>query len=338
MAKAPSNPLPQSPAQRGADWLVGLMQPDGSLRGATSINDYYKAVTGLAVAGRPREAERMLNYLGRRFLTEEGDLDGAGCPWFDQFRIYPHAWVLMAAVIQARFDLVRKLVHFLQRFQDPKTGGFFGSTDAYQRQSEQEFMTTGVVALALLWAGHTEAALRTGTWMRRLLDAQEDVTQGLAFVWNRQTAELVTEFPAEKAVEYRINARQTAQWYFQFGIAAALAASLAGATGDGSWLDLGHAYLRASKHCREDVYLQGTSGKIGWGAAWMYRLTGDPADRAIAEAVYNNLSAAQHADGWWNGSNIYSKDWSSKPAPGIDVTGEFIALLGWIENALSEGK
>lgn len=69
----------KSVAQRAANWLIGLMQPDGSLRGATSINEYYKAVTGLAVYGYPKESERMLNYIAQRFLADDGDLDGTGC-------------------------------------------------------------------------------------------------------------------------------------------------------------------------------------------------------------------------------------------------------------------
>lgn len=202
----------------------------------------------------------------------------------------------MAAVSQARFDLVRKLASFLERYQDRDTGGFFATQEAFQRKTEQEFMTTGVVAIALLWAGRTERALQTGVWMKRLLDAQQDLRSGLYFVWNRQSG-LVTDFTAEKATEYQINAEKTGQWYFQYGIAAALTASLYGATGDRSWLELGHAYLQASRHCREDVYQQGTSGKIGWGASWLYRMTHDPADRAIAETVYQNLSAAQHVEG-----------------------------------------
>src|SRR5436305_54633 len=105
-----------SAAQRAAGWLVELMLPDGSLRGAKSINEYYKAVVGLALAGRQNESERMLNYVVGRFLRDDGDLDGANCVWFDQFRIYPHAWLLMAAVMRCRFDLVRLWADFLERF------------------------------------------------------------------------------------------------------------------------------------------------------------------------------------------------------------------------------
>jgi hypothetical protein len=331
---APLTERDRLPSRRAADWLAGLLQPDGSLRGATSINDYYKAVVGLAAAGRQDESERMLDYVAARFLRDDGDLDGTGCVWFDQFRIYPHAWLLMGAVVRARFDLVRRWADFLETFQDPENGGIYGAIADRNRRGEQELMSAGVVAIALLWSGRIEAAVRMGTWLRQLYETQPDLSRGFYFVWNRQSG-LVTEFPAEKSVEYLINAAEMGQWYFQFGIGAALSAGLFGATGDRSWLELGRAYLDATRHCREDVLRQGTSGKIGWGAAWMYRMTGDPADRALAAAVHANLRESQHAEGWWNVSNIYSRDWATKPSPQVDVTGEFAALLSWIEDALS---
>lgn len=321
-----------SPGRRAADWLVQLMQPDGSLRGAQSLNDYYKAVVGLAAAGRQNESERMLNYVVKRYLRDDGDLDGAGCVWFDQFRIYMHAWLLMAAVVRARFDLVRLWADFLERFQDPDNGGFYGTLEDQRQRGEQELMTTGVVAISLLWAGRTGRALRAGEWFRRLLDSQPDLKRGLYFVWDRQSG-LVTKFPETKAVEYHIDAGRMRQWYFQYGIGAALSAGLFGVTGDRAWLQLGRKFLDAAGHCQADVFRQGTSGKIGWGAAWMYRMTGDPADRAIAQAVHDNLRDAQHPDGWWSVDNIYSRDWSANPAAQIDVTGEFAALLSWMENA-----
>ncbi len=322
----------KSPAQRGADWLVSLTQPDGSLRGETNIGDYYKTVLALAAAGRQNESEKMLNYVVRRFLRDDGDLDGTGCEWFDQYRIYPHAWLLMAAVVRARFDIARRLAGFLEAFQDPDNGGFYGTRADRERRAEQELMTTSAAGIALLWAGRLDAALHAGQWVRRLYEAQPDVSRGLYVVWNRQSG-LVTEFPGGRAKEYLVDAAQTAQYYFQYGIAAALCAGLGGATGERAWLELGHKYLEATKHCQPDVYRQGTSGKIGWGATWMYRLTGDAADRTLAEAVYASLRETQHADGWWQGGDIYSK--ASMPKPDdIDATSEFTVFLSWMEDAL----
>ena len=291
-------------------------------------------MAGLALAGSQRESESLLNFVVRRFVRDDGDLDGSGCTWFDQFRIYPHAWLLMAAILRARFDLVHRWSEFLQGFQDPENGGFYGTLQQRELRGEQEFMTTGVAAIALLWAGRTEAAVRTGHWMRRLLESQPDIRRQLFFVWDRQQG-LVTSFPEDRATEYAVNCAATAQWYFQYGIGAALTAGLFGCTGDRSWLSLGRRFLDATKFCRDDVYRQAASGKIGWGAAWMYRVTRDSADRAIAEAVYTKLRTSQHSGGGWRADTIYSRDPGPHESGQMDLTSEFAALQSWMEDSLS---
>lgn len=329
----PSTGVPSSGSRAGG-WITRQIEPDGSLRGAVSINDYYKAVAGLAAAGRQLESERLLDFIVGRFLRPGGDLDGTGCVWFDRFRIYPHAWLLIGAVLRARFDLVATWSRFLLEFQEPESGGFFRSLEDRQHRGQQEAMTTGLAAIALLWAGQTGAALRAGHWFRRLWEAQPDVSRHLYFTWNCQGG-LVTSFPAEQATEYAVDCGKPSQWYFQYGIAAALSAGLFGATGDRSWLALGRSYLDATRSCQEDVYRRGASGKIGWGAAWMYRVTRDAADRKIAATVWDNLRAAQHPEGWWQLDSIYSREPARAGTGQIDLTAEFAALQSWMGDALA---
>ena len=317
--------LTHTATRRAGDWLVAQMNPDGSLRGATSINEYYKAIYSLAIAGWPAEADQMLQFIERRFLKPDGDLDGTGCPWFELFRIYAHPWVVMAAVVRARFDIAGRMLNFLEGWHHD--GGFYGKSE----RAEQELMTTGLVGLAMLWGGRIDAAKGVGGWFKRLWEAQPDVRTGLYFAWKPGDG-LITKFPEEKAKQYWVNAGALKQQYYHYGIAAALLSSLAGVTGDRAWLDLARKYLHASRHCNQDVLDRPQSGKIGWGAAWTWRLSQDPADRALAEQVYTNLSAKQHAEGWWSHENIYTDNAPTAPQPALDLTGEFLGHLSWIES------
>lgn len=325
---------PASPVQRAADWLVAQMNPDGSLGGATSINEYYKTVFALAVAGRNPEADRMLNYVVARFAKADGDLDGTGCEWFDQFRIYCHPWIAMAATVRARFDISERILRFLEGWHDEQTGGFYGTTEQRDKRREQEMMTTGIVAIAMLWAGRIEIARRTAIWMKNLWDAQPNRERGLYFVWDHERG-LLTDFPVAAATSYVVNANEVAQRYYQYGIPAAFLSSLAGATQDRAWLALAREYLHASRHCREDVYRRPQSGKLGWGAAWTYRLTRAAKDREIAEKVSDGLLATQTLEGWWPAQDVYGGKKPTTLRPGLDLTGEFIAHLSWIECALA---
>jgi hypothetical protein len=327
----------RSAARRGAEWLAGRQAPDGSLRDAASLAAYYKTPFALTVAGHNEAAERMLDFIAHRFLTKDGDLDGDGVEWFERYRIYPHAWLAIAASMRGRFDIACPLIATVIGFHDDETGGFSatGSPNRVDsRRGPQEVMSTSLAGLACLWLGRLDVARRTGGWLQRLYDAQPDLSAGLYHVWDRERG-LVTAFSAGDAKAYLVDATQPEQWYFQYGISAAFLSSLSAATGDRRWLQLAQAFLRASAHCRDDVYGRFASGKIGWGAAWTYRASGDEADRDLAERVGAQIVDLQNEDGSWSASSSYGSE-SRAVDPTMDLTAELTALLSCI--ALAAGR
>lgn len=323
-----TQPKARECAQRGAAWLRALLQDDGSFHGATALDCYYKAPCALAFSGFPDDAARVLNYVAGRYLLSGGDLDGTGVAWYDRFRIYPHAWLLWAAVELRHAEFAQALSEFLSSRQNSETGGFRADANG-----TEEIMTTSLTGLAILRAGRREAALAAGAWLRRVLEAQPDLTRGLLHVWRPGSG--LDE--GDGSVWFRVDASQPRQWYFQYGISAALLADLTRVTGDRTWLTLAAQYLRASEHCHTDRYSTPQSGKIGWGAAWTGALSGDAAHHALAATVVDGLAALQGADGSWNGEGVYD----AQPAPEtavarLDVTAEFVALLSMMDGGRFE--
>jgi hypothetical protein len=323
--------MTDSPAQRGAQWLLAQLQPDGSLRGAKNLGDYYKLPAALTITGHIAAAERALDYIQQRFLKADGDLDGSELEWFDTFCIYPAAWLAMGALMRGRFEMACPLLRMLASCHDSTTGAFFGTTQGRrERRGPQEMMSTCAVGLACLWGGREDIARRTGAWLRKMYDMQPDLKRGLYFVADSD-GRLLTNFPAAEATAHFVDATQLAQWYFQYGIAAAFLSSLSAATGERSWLDLARQYLKACQHCREDVFRQPQSGKIGWGAAWTWRLTHESAESQLVASVTDGLKALQHADGWWSALTAYDYQKAERVEVNFDVTSEFVALLGCME-------
>lgn len=315
-------------AASGADWLRAFVRPDGSLRGATALDCYYKVPRALDCSGHRADAARVLDFVARRFLSPTGDLDGAGVSWYERFRIYPHAWLLWGAVELDRPRMASALGAFLETRWNSESGGF--SADA---QGTEEIMTTSLAGLALLRFGRHHLAECAGRWLERVLEAQPDLRRGLIHVWRPG----VGLDEGDSTVWFRVDASQPRQWYFQYGIGAALLAALARETGDARWLALAQRYLHASAHCHEDRYRTPQSGKIGWGAAWTYALSRDPRDAALIATVVEGLTALQGGDGSWNGEGVYD----AQPAPEsavarLDVTAEFVALLSMMGAA--DGK
>jgi hypothetical protein len=305
-------------AATGAAWLRSRLNPDGSLRGANTLAAYYKVPCALQWNGHAAEATQVLRYVQRRFLTASGDLDGTGVAWIEQYRIYPHAWLCCAAAEAGETQLVSQLVRFLLSWRDESSGGFRARLDG-----SEEIMTTSMAALACLRAGLVDVAGGAVGWLRRIMDAQPDIRRGLYHVWHPD-AGLVR---GDGSVAYLVDVTQPRQWYFLYGISAAFLTEYSRTTGDAAALDLARAYLHASEYCFADRYATPQSGKLGWGAAWMYLRTKDRKEDAIVKAVVEGLLALQCGDGTWNAQGVYEANPGAEDDSRFDVTAEFVALL-----------
>ena len=70
------------------------------------------------------------------------------------------------------------------------------------------------------------------------------------------------------------------------------------------------------------MYETAQVGKVGWGAALIYGVTGEGRYLELAERVGRALLAQQTAEGAWDNTGGYSTD-----AVRTEVTCEFIVLL-----------
>ncbi|MBL8173825.1 MAG: hypothetical protein JNK48_04100 [Bryobacterales bacterium] len=305
-------------AARGARWLLELLQSDGSLLPAQALDAYYKVPCALLFSGHRRDAARVMDYVAATFLCGRGDLDGTGVGWYDRFRTYPHSWLAWGAAELGHRDTAQALTAFLLSRRNAESGGFLADAEG-----TEEIMTTSMAGLACLKSGHIDAARGVARWLHDTMAAQPDLHRGLTHV--RKPGVGLTQ--GDGSVWYVVDASQPRQWYFQYGISAAMLAAFSRHTAEREWLDLARRYLHASAHCYEDRYRTPQSGKIGWGAAWTFALTGDPNDRALVSAVVDGLCALQCGDGSWNAQGVYEETPADAAVARLDVTAEFVALL-----------
>lgn len=305
-------------ARQGAEWLLAQMETDGSMKGQPSLAAYYKGPCALAWSGHTAEAQRVLAFVKSRFLKSDGELDGSGVPWLSQFQIYPHAWLACGALELGDVEFASALISFLERAWNPQSGGFRAREDG-----TEEVMTTSMAAIACLRAGRLDIAGGAAQWLDRLFHAQPDLGCGLYHAW-KPTEGLLE---GDGGVFFLVDASKPKQWYFQYGISAAFLADYSRVTSRAEPLELAKQYLRASRHCHADVYSTPQSGKIGWGAAWTWALTGGSEERTLVEKVVDGLCAIQCGDGSWNVEGVYEAKPQSSPENRMDVTAEFVALL-----------
>jgi hypothetical protein len=317
---------PRDLASRGCDWLLDLLTLQGELQGGADLRAYYKTPSAFLAHGLPNEAHLLLDYVEAKHLLPNGDLDATGVPWISSYRTYPHSWLCCAAMSAGRFALARQLSGFIASYHNPASGGFF----ADEARTHEEIMTTAMAGLACLWAGHRSLATAAGNWLGNLYRAQPDLSRGLYTTWRNG---LVTEYDADQAASFLVDATKPRQYYFQYGIAAVLLSSLAAATGEARWLELARNFLGATQHLGPDRYQTPQSGKVGWGAAWTYRLSRDPAELELVEAVTAGLAALQNDDGSWLATGEYGGSQAPADSATIDVTSELAALLSYMSQA-----
>ncbi|MFV1967618.1 MAG: hypothetical protein ACC628_19490 [Pirellulaceae bacterium] len=110
---------------------------------------------------------------------------------------------------------------------------------------------------------------------------------------------LLTDVPDGQELFYYVDATRCEQIYYNPGIALIFLAHLYLATGETRYLDAGKTLFDFTQRCAADVYRFPPSGKLGYGTALLYALTGDPQARRTARDVGAYLTETQTGEGFW---------------------------------------
>lgn len=307
---------------RGVDYLLRHQRDDGAVGEPEKegAGPYYKALWAFAAAGRSEQGSRLATWLARHVLTEEGDfageLRGRG---LDSAYSYANAWLTIGAHKLGRFDISRRAMEFLLLLQHAEDGGFRIKRD--DETAPQDVLCSAQGGNACLFTGHLAEAKNVGRFLRTVWEAQPHPERELFFVYKPGQG-LRTEFEDARQQMHSIRVDRPRQRYFNAGIAAAFLARLTMATGDRAWVDLGRQYLGITFNVLDEMYETAQVGKVGWGAALVFGVTGEDRMLALAERVGEALLAQQTDTGGWDNTGGYTTE-----AVRIEVTCEFIVLL-----------
>jgi hypothetical protein len=312
----------QAARDRGVAYLLENQRADGAvgMPEKHGLSPYYKTVWALAAGGQTEAGNRLATWVRDNVQTPEGDFAGPLRGTLnDRNYAYPNAWLLCGAHKLGRYDVFAPGMRFLSTLQHAETGGFRMQPE--KADAIQDVLNASQAGNALLLAGRIDDALRVGAFLRMMWDAQPHPDTELFFVYKPGVG-LRTEFPAERQRMHSIRVDTPRQSYFNMGIAAAFLTRLTMATGDASWVDLGKRYLEIGFHVLDEMYETAQVGKVGWGSALAYGVTGDERMRQLAERVGEAMLAQQTEGGGWDNTGGYVNDTIR-----IEVTAEFVVLL-----------
>lgn len=340
---------PEQLAEKGklaASWLASMQSERGTYRGLTEpdadglyadVEDiccYYKGPQGLAANGQALAATRGLRYVVNRFMTPEGDFRtsvekrAAGSYTVKYCNLYPAFWLLGATVDLRAYSIARKIFRFMLTCSDERTGGFRSLVGNQSPIVDSNSTAAGL--LSCIMGGATERAVGAGDFLIRMIDEQPDPDK-YYIRWMPGDGP-ITEYDEDVVKFYVISQAEAGQWYFQIGLAMCALAKLYEWTGEERFLAGSVRYFDFLISCHPDTTCTPPTGKTGWGAAILYRLTKDRRYLKTAQAVMEFILGCQQEEGWiLQPPNTCLED-SIRNA--LDTTGEYCTWMSRVATEL----
>ena len=161
--------------------------------------------------------ERALHFVETRYISD-GRLVQTGPR--RQMMPYTPGWFVLGATLQERVKLRSVLVRDLLSYQDPRTGGFFGSAESRDAGAGIiDFDSTTQACAALCVAGQERAALKCGEYLRALAKAQPDPERQMLLQWDSGKG-LVKDFDPAKAFGHVLVYGERKQHLYKIGLLA----------------------------------------------------------------------------------------------------------------------
>ena len=320
--------------RRGIEWLLKLVNEDGSIGPARDRLYYYRVPWALALMGEITAASRVTDWIHSNMFSTNGAFEGVAPQgvFGHRYGSYPLACLIVGATLLQRFDIVCRGTRHLLTWQDASSGGFYNSRKNMTSSGEQELFPTCQGGMTFLVAGQIEAAQKAGEWVKRLWELQPDVDRKLYHVFSPEKG-LITGHALDQEALYVTKKDEPWQHHFNGGIAAAFLTNLYLATNDTKWLDLARKYQDFSMTTDECQFQSMQTCKSGWGSGLLYVATREPHYHEWTLRLGDWFVDNQLEDGHWENT----KFWNSSPTPAdnIEVTAEFVMHVANIVAYLS---
>ena len=93
--------------RRGTDWLLNLINQDGSIGPVEERLYYYRVPWTFVLMGEISEASRVLDWISNHMFTEGGAFEGVSPQgiFFERYGSYPLACLIVGATMLQRFGV-----------------------------------------------------------------------------------------------------------------------------------------------------------------------------------------------------------------------------------------
>ena len=321
------------------------------------LQAHYKGPYFWASVGDMEMAGVYRGLIAERFLRDDGDFrmapDVKGflsfpCTTVNQY-IYPNGWITTGMIKTGAYDIARRGIEFILRFQDPKFGGFYYAFDPKTLTIDKKLMdssSTSSAGIALLACGRLEEARRAGDFILQLLALQPQFDK-YYFSCMKADGTLHTdvmgnenEWDADSRKQKCLSAKHDGlkELTWLIGKPTKFLTRLYTATGD-------EKYLEGAKKCffffhklDKNAWVNYASCKTMWAGAELYRLTGEKAFAETATKLLDYYCKTQSPRGCWVHTLWYKDESEQAFTWTADITYEYGGEFSDVVYDLCAGK
>jgi len=331
----------QAAAGRAQAWILHHQQPDGGFGLVVETMSHHMAIpASLLYSGHAAAAARLVPYMKQRFIRPDGSFDmpeekaGRASAVFEY--CYAPSWVIFGAHLNLAFDVSLPAMSHILKFQDPTTGGMFGSREDQQRGKGLISAPVSCIAgQAAITTGYLAEAKRLGDHLiDNVLANNPDLNAALYPAWDTERGlrmdEELQNFPNMPRVILR---NEPCQHHYLTGMMIAYFSDLYRATGERKYLDAAETVFQFAAGSA-GVYENTLSHKFAWGCAWLYRITGKTEHLEAACRVCDYLLSIQEADGTFVHYGLVKTAAEWPFSPRLNTTAQFSLWINRVANLM----
>lgn len=326
---------------RAQEWIVSHQQPDGGFGSEVETFSHHMAIpASLLQTGHPAKAAKLVAYMKKRFMQPDGAFDmpewKAGRPSALFEYCYAPSWVVYGSHMNGAFDLSFPAMPHILQFQDPGTGGMFGSPqDKDRKKGLISAPVTCIAGQAALTTGYVNQAKRMGDHILRLIEQNPDLNKEFYPAWDTERALLTgSDTPSFPNMPRVISRNNAGQHHYLTGMIIAYLSDLFRATGERKYLDGAEKIFHFAAGGSPAIYENTLSHKFAWGCTWLYRATGNSEHLEAACRVCDYLVKIQEADGTFVHYGLVKSAAEWPYSPRLNTTAQFSLWIQRTANLL----
>ncbi len=323
--------------RRGADWLLALQNPDGSLGNPEEGWKYYRALWTFAAMGEVEAGHAMAGWIRRNLLVPASASTDGVARIDGPLRVWKDAWgyrdsaLIIGAQMLHQYDLGVGLLPALVADLDTISGSVANDhLDDGSLSDEGDIPYTCGVGFAAISCGDLVSARRVAGFLQRIYDAQTELPGSFYCFWSRTRQAPIwrtdPDFQLRMVVD---NAVDRSQRWTIGGISAGFLCRLYLADPRPEYLELARRYMAFSMAATQAQFKYPAVCKSSWGSSLMYQVTGEHQYLDWTLRMGDWYVDTQEPDGRWHPLV------EGTQADVIEVTLEFVMHLDTLIGALA---